>query len=80
MGKDGEILLLECDSSPSYPPSSLSWRIEQDGKSSIVLGQEILKRKASENREKLACVVCNIFGFWLNEFLCTCKRKKNTQI
>ena len=74
MGKDGEILLLECDSSPSYPPSSLSWRIEQDGKSSIVLGQEILKRKASES------VVCNVFGFWLNEFLCTCKRKKNTQI
>ena len=66
MGKDGENILLECDSSPSYPPSSLSWRIEQDGKSSIVLGQEMLKKKVSEKRKKLACVICNIFGFWLN--------------
>lgn len=46
MEKDGENLLLECESSPSYPPSSLSWRIEQDGKSSNVLGQEILRKKA----------------------------------
>lgn len=80
MGKVGENILLECDSSPSYPPSSLSWRIEQDGKSSIVLGQEILKKKASEKREKLACVICNIFGFWLSEFLCTWKRKKYTNL
>ena len=44
--KEGEIIMIECESSPSIPASSLSWRVEEDGNSRTVQGQDIQERKA----------------------------------
>ena len=38
--RQGEPLMVECASSPSNPAASLSWRLEQDGTSTSLRGQQ----------------------------------------